>query len=312
MSSLPINSTSRLAARGRLSRRLEYRVGEVHPVRAEVLEKGRPRACGRVIADRAAVRGDSGLREDEQLLHRDLAIGQARDLGNADHLARAAAEPLGLNYHVHRGGDLAANGPRRQLRAGEQDQGFESVERIARVVGMQSAHRAVVTGVHRLEHVESFGTAALAYHDSVWSHAKAVAHEVADGDGASTLDVLRLRLEADDMNLAQAELGRVLARDDALGCRYEPGQDVQESGLAGPRTTRHDDVQARLNSGVQIKHHRGRRPAEADDLVGAQNLAPELPDGQAGTVDGDRGDDDVDPRAVLEAGGLERKCSSVS
>src|SRR5205085_4835533 len=99
-------------------------------------------------------------------------------------------------------------------------------------VGVQRAHRSVVTGVHRLQHVQRLRAATLADDDAVGSHAQAVAYKVANRDGAAALDVLRLRLEADDVYLAQAKLRRVLAGDDALGGGDESRQYVEERGLA--------------------------------------------------------------------------------
>ena len=51
--------------------------------------------------------------------------------------------------------------------------------------------RALVAGVHGLEHVERLAAADLADDDPVGSHAQRVAHQVADGDLALALDVGR-------------------------------------------------------------------------------------------------------------------------
>ncbi len=89
-----------------------------------------------------------------------------------------------------------------------------------------------MTGVHCLQHVERLRAAALAHDDPIRPHAQAVAHQVADGDRASSFHVLRLRLEADHVHLPQPELGRVLTRDDPLVGRDEAGQHIEEGGLA--------------------------------------------------------------------------------
>ena len=62
-------------------------------------------------------------------------------------------------------------------------------------VGVDRRERAVVAGVHRLQHVERLGAANLADDDPVGAHAQGVAHEVADRDLALALDVRRARLE---------------------------------------------------------------------------------------------------------------------
>ena len=92
-------------------------------------------------------------------------------------------------------------------------------ERVPGGVGVDGRDRAVVAGVHGLEHVEGLGAADLADDDAVGSHAQRVADEVADRDLASALHVRGTALEADHVALAELELDRVLDRDDALGRR---------------------------------------------------------------------------------------------
>src|ERR1700676_3248727 len=188
----------------------------------------RLRASRAVIADGAPIRRHADLAEDEYLLQSDLAFHHPHHLRDAHHLASAAAQPLGLHDDVDGGRDLAANGTRWKLCAGQQDQRLETAEAVARVVRVQGAHRPVVPGVHRLQHVERLWAAALADDDPVRAHAKTVANQVADRDGAAPLDVLWLGLEADHVNLAQAELRRVLTGDDALVGWDEAGEDVEQ------------------------------------------------------------------------------------
>ena len=79
------------------------------------------------------------------------------------------------------------------------------LERVARRVGVDGRQRAVVTGVHGLQHVERFGAAHLADDDAVGPHAQAVAHQVALRDPALALDVRRARLEPHDVRLLQLQ-----------------------------------------------------------------------------------------------------------
>ena len=58
-------------------------------------------------------------------------------------------------------------------------------------VGVDRGDRAVVAGVHGLEHVEGLAGTALADDDAVGPHAEGVLDEVADGDLALALDVRR-------------------------------------------------------------------------------------------------------------------------
>ena len=92
-------------------------------------------------------------------------------------------------------------------------------ERVARRVGVDGRQRAVVAGVHRLQHVERLGAAHFADDDAIGPHAQAVAHQVALRDFAAPFDVGRARFQSHDVRLLQLQLGRVLDRDDALVCR---------------------------------------------------------------------------------------------
>ena len=59
--------------------------------------------------------------------------------------------------------------------------------RVARVVGVHRGHRAFVTGVHGLQHVERLGAAALTDDDAVGPHTQGVLDQVADADLAGAL-----------------------------------------------------------------------------------------------------------------------------
>ena len=97
-----------------------------------------------------------------------------------------------------------------------------SRERLSRgAVGVHGGDRAVVAGVHRLQHVEGRAVADLADDDAVGPHPQGVAHEVADGDLAPALDVGRSALESEHVLLVELQLGGVLDRDDALVVRDE-------------------------------------------------------------------------------------------
>ena len=83
-------------------------------------------------------------------------------------------------------------------------------------VRVRRRERAVVAGVHRLEHVERFAAAALADDDAVGTHAERVLHEIADRVLAAAFEVRGARFQRDDVRLLELELGGVLDRDDAL------------------------------------------------------------------------------------------------
>src|SRR5207247_9402214 len=129
----------------------------------------------------------------------------------------------------------------------EQDERLEPRDRVAWIVGVKRAHGSVVAGVHRLEHVEGLAAANFAHDDPVRPHAQRVAHQVTDHDLASPLDVGRFRFETDHVHLSQAELGCVLAGDDALVAWDETRQYIEQRRLAGAGAAR-DRKSTRLNS----------------------------------------------------------------
>ena len=120
---------------------------------------------------------------------------------------------------------------------------------------MHRRERAVVAGVHGLEHVQRLGATDLTDDDAVGPHAQGVADEIADGDLALALDVGRARLQADDVVLVQLQLDGVLDGDDALVVGHEARQHVEHRGLAGAGTTGDEDVQAALDGGRQHRRH---------------------------------------------------------
>ena len=169
-------------------------------------------------------------------------------------------------------------------------------------VGVAGGQRAVVAGVHGLEHVQRLAGAALADDDAVGPHPEGVPDELADGDGALALDVGRARLERHHVLLPELELGRVLDRHDPLVVRDERGEDVQGGRLAGAGAAGDEDVQARLDAGPEELEHLGRGGAEADQVVHGEGGGRELPDRDDRPDERQGRDDGVDAGAVGEAG----------
>ena len=106
-----------------------------------------------------------------------------------------------MDDQVERRRDLLPDRPHRQVEPGHQHHRLDTRERVARRVRVDRRERAVVAGVHRLEHVERLGAAHLADDDPVGPHAERVADELADRDLALALDVLRARLEPEHVAL---------------------------------------------------------------------------------------------------------------
>ena len=140
-------------------------------------------------------------------------------------------------------GHLLTDGPHREVEAGHQHEGLDTGERVTGAVGVDRGDRAVVAGVHGLEHVERLARTTLTDDDAVGAHPEAVLHEVADRDLALALDVRRAGLEREHVVLVELELLGVLDGDDALVGRDERRQHVEGRRLAGTGTAGHDDVQ---------------------------------------------------------------------
>ena len=123
------------------------------PHHLELLDELRPDACRLEPALDLAF-DDAGLLEDEHVLHDNDVAFHPLNLGDVDDLPSSVLEAALLDDEVHRGGDLLADGPDRQVDAGHEDHRLETRQHVAGAVGVTGGHRAVVTGVHGLEHVE--------------------------------------------------------------------------------------------------------------------------------------------------------------
>ena len=115
---------------------------------------------------------------------------------SGDDLARAVLETVQLDDQVDRAGDLLADRLERQIETGHEDQRLEPRERLAGAVRMDRGQRAVMAGVHGLEHVQRFTTTALSNHDAIRAHAQGVDDQLANGDAAFAVDIGRTSLEA--------------------------------------------------------------------------------------------------------------------
>ena len=235
--------------------------------------------CTRKSPDRVAVRVDAALLEREQVVHLDLLAFHAGDLADADDLAPAAGQAARLHDDLDRAGDLRAAAPASGCRSPAIAIITSSRASASRgVVGVDGGHRAFVAGVHRLEHVQRLGAAALADDDAVRPHAQAVLHQVALRDLALAFDVRRARLQAHDVRLLELQLGRVLDRDDALVGRDVARQAVQQRRLARAGAAADQDVAPRLHGRGEEVHHRRRERAVADQVLELQRLGAEAAD----------------------------------
>ena len=68
---------------------------------------------------------------------------------------------------------------------------------------MNRSQRAVVSRIHRLEHVQSFTTSNFSHDDSIRTHTKAIDEQFPLGDLALTFNVGRARFETNHMILLE-------------------------------------------------------------------------------------------------------------
>ena len=155
----------------------------------------------------------------------------------------------------HGAGDLLPHRLDRHFEAGHHDHGFQTGDGVARRVGVDRGQRAVVAGVHGLQHVERFTATAFADDDPFRPHTQGVADQVGGGDRPLAFDVGRPRFQPHHVFLLQLQFGRVFDRDDAVRVGNEAGERVQQRRLTRAGTAGDDDVQAGLDGPFQQHHH---------------------------------------------------------
>ncbi|KAG1607332.1 hypothetical protein G6F45_013791 [Rhizopus arrhizus] len=88
---------------------------------------------------------------------------------------------------------------------------------------MDGRHRAVVAGVHRLQHFQHLGATDFADHDAVRPHAQAVAHQVADAHCAMAFGAADTAFQTHHVRVVERQFGSVLDGDHALIGRHVAG-----------------------------------------------------------------------------------------
>src|SRR5664280_1908061 len=125
---------------------------QVDPLHLELLDELRTNASGLEAALDLAL-DDARLLEDEDVLHHDDIALHPLDLGDVRDATGAVLEPGLVDDEVDGRRDLLADRAEREVHAGHQDHRLETGEHVARAVRVAGGHRAVVAGIHRLEHV---------------------------------------------------------------------------------------------------------------------------------------------------------------
>ena len=244
------------------------------------------------LAEHVALRVDARALEREDLRHRDDVALHAVDLLEADHATAPVLVARDLDHDVDGRGHLRAERAHREGDAGHRDHGLDPAQRVARRVGVDRGERAVVAGVHGLQHVERLGAAHLADDDAIRPHAQRVAHEVALRSTSPLPSMFGgPRLEPHDVRLLQLQLRGVLDRDDALGHRHEAREDVEQRRLAGAGAAGDHDVQPAVHDRPQHLRHRLLIVPSRIRSSALKQLDREAPDRQHRPVERERRDD---------------------
>src|SRR5436190_2155435 len=145
----------------------------------ELLAELRADARRAELADDLAV-DVRGLLEDEHVLQHDRLAFHALDLGDVRDLARSILEAADLHDDVERGGHLLTDRAGGQVDTSHETHRLQPGEHVARRVRVAGGQRAVVTGIHGLEHREGLATTDLTDDDALRAHTKGVLDQVHD------------------------------------------------------------------------------------------------------------------------------------
>ena len=165
---------------------------------------------------------------------------------------------------------------------------------------MQSRQRAVVTRVHRLQHIQGFRSAAFADHDALRTHAQCVANQFTNRHLRTAVSAGFLGFQRNHMVLRQFQFGRVLNGHDPLIRPDATGQDIQQSCFPRPRSAGHDDIQPRLHACSQKFRDERRQRTEIHQVLHGQPVAAEFTNRKARPPDRHRRNHDVHARAIRQ------------
>src|SRR5579859_3411667 len=180
------------------------------------LMEARPRSRAAIVPDNLAGQALAVDLETENIIEScDIAF-HAADVGDLDHAPHAVTLALDLHDQIYRPDDLGQDRARRQYHVPHLHHVLDPRQGVPRGVRMNRGHAPVMPGVHRLQHVERFGTADLAQDDAIRSHPQCVANQVALCHLAATLQAGDPGLQSHHMRLLQLQLGCVLNGDNAL------------------------------------------------------------------------------------------------
>ena len=245
------------------------------------------------------IRIDTASAEPEDLLRRHHLIFHARDFSDARNPARAVGQPRHLNHQMQGRRNLFPDRARRQRGAGEQHHRFDSGQRVTWRVGVNRGQRALVTGVHRLQHIERLTGTHFTDDDPIRTHAQRVLDQIACEYFTAAFRVRRPGFEAHHMRLLQTQLGGIFDGDDAFVAWNECRQRVQHRRLSRTGAAGDEDIQSRYDAGGEKSQHLLRHRAIFHQRIGTDG-GTEPPDRQHRTVERQRRNDGVYTRAVSQ------------
>jgi hypothetical protein len=180
--------------------------------------------------------------EAEHRLDDRLAFARPLDRGDLPDDPPAVSEPRELHDHVERRRHLSADVRRGQIHVGHHRHRLEAPQNVTGGVGVRRRERSLVTGVHRLQHVERLTPSDLPDDDPVGAHPKRVANQIAHRHLATSLHVRRTRFEGDDVRIRQTQLRCILDRDHPLVVADRRREDPEHRRLAAAGAAGHDHV----------------------------------------------------------------------
>ena len=221
--------------------------------------------------------------------------------------ARPVAKTRRLYDHVDRRDDHVADGLRGQRKTAHRDHRLKTTQRLARRVGVQRAHRAVVARVHGLQQIESLGSAHFADDDAFRAHTQAVLHQFAHGHGALTFEVGRPRLQPHNVVLLQLQFRRVFTGDDAFVVFDVVGETIEQRRFSRARAAGDQHIAAHAADDLEHLGALGRYRAETLQLIESELVLLKLTNRQRRPVNRQRRRDHVDARAVEQTRVADRR-----
>ena len=203
---------------------------------------------------------------------------------------------------MHRGRDLVTHRTLRNIEVRHRDHIFDASHGITWRIGVDGSERPFMARVHGLQHVEGLFATHLANHDAVGTHTQTIDDQLPLPHCALAFDVRRACFQAYDVLLLKLQFGGVFNGNDAIGVGNVSRQNIQQRCFAGARSSGHQNVKPAFDHGRKQFQHRLGESHVLDHLARGNRLASKTPDGQAGPVNGQRGNNCVHARSVGQAG----------